>query len=168
VVVIMAVAVIVTVTVTVTVTVRVDVRVRQVRVTVTIGAGFGFEGLGRKRHLKAELTNHVVQDVIVQVGQTQRADLDRDVAIAQVVGSTRQFQRIARGHDRKALQGRLHPHDQAVVRAQAIAVLKIRASLEQERGFTAVIETQQAARLLARRVIERDRDRRGHGGGDFF
>lgn len=144
------------------------VRVRKVRVAMAVGARLRLEGLGRERHLEAELTYHVVQHVIVQVSEAKRSDLNGDVAVAQVIGRARQFERIARGDDRQAFQGGLHLHDHAVLCAQAIAVLQIRAAFEEQRGFTAVVQTEQAARLLAGLVVERDGNRCCHGSRDFF
>src|SRR5450432_781154 len=95
-----------------------------------VGAGLWLEGLSRERYLKAELSHHGVHDVIVQVREAQGADLHGDVAIAQVVGGACELQRIASRDDRQALQRRLHLHDQAVVRAQAISMPKVGTTLE--------------------------------------
>ena len=60
-------------------------RPRRVSVTVAIGSRFGLEAFSGERHAETQFTHHVVEHVVVLVGQAERADLQRDVAIAQVV-----------------------------------------------------------------------------------
>jgi hypothetical protein len=53
--------------------------------TAAVGAGFGFEGRLDKADRQAETTQHIVQHMVVQIANPARFDLDRNMAVAQMV-----------------------------------------------------------------------------------
>ncbi len=129
---------------------RAFTRAMQVRVTVamlaaTVRAGFRLEALTREAHLKAELSHHVIEHMIVQISQTQRLDLHRNVAIAEVIRRAHQGQRVIRSDDRELFARCFDRDDRAVIREQAVPVAQTRAAIEQERGFGAITQAQETA-----------------------
>src|SRR3954471_20897715 len=73
--------------------------VGDVGVRVGEGAGLGLEGGDAGLDLQAEAADHVVQNVIMFVGEPAGAQLDGDVAVAQVVGAAQQEVRVVRARD---------------------------------------------------------------------
>jgi len=148
-------------------------RTMQVWMTVTVlaatvGAGLGLEALGREAHLKAKFAHHLVEHVVVQICEAERLDLNGNVAISEVIRGSHQRKRIARSHDRKLFVGRLDRDDRSVIRQQAIFVAQAGTALEDERRLGAIIEPQEAARLLTISMIERHRELRGYGRRQLF
>src|SRR5688572_31057919 len=76
-------------------TVRMGMRMR-VRVGVRdIGTSLRFEWRELDPHLESESAQHVVEHMIVLVAQPARTDLQRHVAVSQVIAGARQLQRVA-------------------------------------------------------------------------
>ncbi len=125
---------------------------------VAVGAGFGLERLVVVDHRQAELCNHAVQDVVGEVTHPARADLECDVAVAQVIRHQREAPQVAapdrrdglaRGDD---LEHRAVGGAQPVAAAQHRAARQLDADLEARRDPRALACSSGAARTAARAV----------------
>ena len=63
-----------------------------------VGAGFRFKRQMRESDLQAELAQHIVQHMIVVIAQLSGHDLQRNVAVAEVIAGFRQGERIVAMH----------------------------------------------------------------------
>lgn len=56
-----------------------------------VGTGFGFERRLFNAHFKSKPAHHVIEDVVVLIAHPPRFDLQRHMAVAQVITAARQF-----------------------------------------------------------------------------
>jgi hypothetical protein len=122
------------------------VMVMSVAVIVAMAAGLVTAGLRLESALddvgaEAELVHQAIEHVVVLVRQASWLNLERHVAITQMIRGTRQQMRITRFDDGERLWPGSHlDHELAVARRQTIAVFERKAALEQEAHFGAAIE----------------------------
>ena len=117
---------------------------------VAVGAGLGLERRFDLRDARAELARHLLEHVVLGDAQEARPDLQRDVAVAEVVGNARKLGRfdvqqlLGRGHDfYLAPVGRRHP----------VAATQYAAARQDERDLLAIISLRPQAAFLA--LLER-------------
>ena len=129
-----------------------------------VGAAFGLEGAAFGGDGEALVAGEIVEDVVVLPGEPVGADLQRHVAVAEVVGGAREAVRIAGAADGEKLVGGAHDDDESVagvVRgAQAVAVDEGGPAGEQQRRLAAVVEAH--APPAAAPLVEGERE---HAGG---
>ena len=115
---------------------------------VPVGAGLRLEGGVHDGHLEPEAPDHVVDHVIVQVGEKSGPELGGNMTIAEMVRGARELQRVL-GHDsRHALRSCSHPDEPASLAVQEISVAEHRASRQHERDMLAAFETGSLAAVL--------------------
>ena len=127
-----------------------------------VGAGFGLERLVVVDHREAELCNHAVEHVVGEVTHPARADLERDVAVAQVVGDLREAPQVAAPDRRDGLARRDDLEHRAVGGAQLVAAAQHRAA----RQLNADVEARREPRALPGLLplLERQHEPQGRGG----
>jgi hypothetical protein len=91
-------------------------------VPITICTAFGLERRLLDDHRQPERAHHVVEHMIVLVAQPSSAHLHGNVAIAQVVRSARERNRIVRTECRHHFGRGSHQHHRAAARRQQIPV----------------------------------------------
>jgi hypothetical protein len=146
-------AVLVVVVVVRVVVVRVVV-MRFAVVRVAVGAAFWFEGRALVRHAEAETAHHVVEHVVVLIGEPTDADLEGNVPIAEMICGAREQQRIFR---RRHAQGFIGGDDfvrLALVRDQPIAVRENAAARQHDPKLLAAFEERAKSRLMPCVVAE--------------
>jgi hypothetical protein len=87
-----------------------------------VGAAFGGEGGVLERNLGAETRGEVVEDVVVAVADAIWLDLQRHVAVAEVVGDAGEQQRIRDASYAESFRGGSHQDGAAVVDFEHVAV----------------------------------------------
>jgi hypothetical protein len=145
------VALFVAVPVTAAVTMRVAVSVRcrgRAIVAMVIRAAFRLEGSVLVPDAQAQRLDHVVEHMIGQVAQVALADLEADMAIAEMVGAAGQRQRILAGDCRYRLGGRDDPYDFAAVGAEQVAATQDRAARELDTDLATRFEPRPQPGLL--------------------
>lgn len=132
-------------------------------VTVTAGcvaARLGLERSLRYVSMEAELVHQTVQHVVVLVRKAPRLDLERHVAVAQVVSSARQEVLVRRFYAGKLLGLGLDPNDQgAVARREPVAFFEGETALQEEPHFFPPIQAGTEASAAAQLEHERERVR---------
>jgi hypothetical protein len=108
---------------------------------VAVRAAFRLEGSVLEGQRKSEPAHHVVEHVIVLVGESTDADLERDVPITEVVRRAREQERVVRRRDAERLVGCEDFVGHAVVGEQAIAVREHGSARQHDRDFFAVFES---------------------------
>src|ERR1700682_6728963 len=116
-------------------------------------AGLGLEGRGHRRYFDAETEEHFRKDMIGGKAKPTIADLNRRVAIAEMVSRSCQGLRVLRAHFHQLFRGALHAHDPSVVRRQAVAAAQDRSALEKEPYLLAADERRAQSALAP--VLER-------------
>jgi len=87
-----------------------------------VGPGLGLEGLMSLPHLKPPLPQEMLEHGIGEEAQFERAHLQGDMAVAEMVGGPQQGQGLRGAHQEQGLGRRLHPHaGQAVVSSEPLA-----------------------------------------------
>ena len=86
----------------------------RVGVPMGVGSRLWLEGALRMANAQSELLHHLVEHVIVQVAHFSRGDLQRHVAVAQVVCRPREEQTIVRRDDGYAFCATMNLHHDAV------------------------------------------------------
>src|SRR6478736_7958969 len=125
--------------------VMVMVMVMAVRLTVRmfvarIGAAFGLEGQGLDAHLQAQAAQHVIEHMVVQETQHAGPHLQRNVAVAQMVGRACQQLRVGAGHHRQQFRRCRHGNDASIIGQQPVAAAQHCAALENEASFLAAVQ----------------------------
>src|SRR5580658_10459480 len=69
-----------------------------------VGTRLGLEGRLGYLHRQPESPHQIIEHVIVRIAQPAIAQLQRDVAVAQMVGRAREFARISAVHSRNRLR----------------------------------------------------------------
>ena len=99
-------------------------------VPAAIGAGFGLEGGGFVADPDTQMLQHVLQHMVLFEPEPAGADLDRDMAVAEVVGGFEQLQRIGSRHGGDGFVGGDHLDDRAVFGAQPVTIVEDRAAFQ--------------------------------------
>src|SRR5690606_18391716 len=122
------------------------------------------------RDVAAEPAHHRVEDVIAAVAQPAVADLERDVAIAEVIGEASEQRRIVAAHGGDFLGSRDYRDGVAASAAQQIAAAKHRAARQDDADLAAGIERDALTRDAP--PLERQHDAfarlLGHGSQDVL
>src|SRR6478735_4723014 len=145
--------------------VMVMVMVMAVRLTVRmlvarIGAALGLEWQGLDAHPQAQAAQHVIEHMVVQ--ETQHADpnLQRHIAVAQMVGRARQQLRVGAGHHRQQFRRCRHGNDTSIIGQQPVAAAQHRAALENEASLLAAVQHAAQPALLPQLEGQRELLRR--------
>jgi hypothetical protein len=127
-----------------------------VTMSATIGTGLGLErrGLFAYRHAKAQ--QHVFQNMVLFYPNEADADLQRYVAIGQVIHRAQQLLCVARGDIEYRLVGRNDSDDTTVATAQPVAAAQDGAARQHQCRLETRFEPHAQAALLAE--IERQHD----------
>ena len=125
--------------------VRLGVNIRRrvwmhVAMPVFICASLGFKRCLLYRYGKAKPTHHVVQHMIMLVAHPVGGDLQRNVAIAQVVAGAGQSQRVVAVYGRYRLGGGLHLYHQAPGASQQVTAAQDFSARQKQARFTPVIQ----------------------------
>src|SRR6188768_3190283 len=102
-----------------------------------IGPALGLEGQGLDAHLQAQAAQHVIEHMIVQETQHAGPNLQRHMAVAQVVGRACQQLRVGAGHHRQQFRRCRHGNDASIIGQQPVAAAQHRAALENEASLLA-------------------------------
>jgi hypothetical protein len=110
-------------------------------VAARVPAGLGLEGSLEHAHGKPELLHQAVEHVVVLVRQPPWLNLQRHVAIAQVVSGAREQVAIGALDRRQQLGARSHLDDQlAIAAGQPIAVFQRQTAVEQQPYLQPAVE----------------------------
>ena len=112
----------------------------RVAMTVFIRSRLGFKRCLLYRYGKAKPTHHVVQHMIMLVAHPVGGDLQRNVAIAQVVAGAGQSQRVVAVYGRYRLGGGLHLYHQAPGASQQVTAAQDFSARQKQARFTPVIQ----------------------------
>ena len=96
--------------------------------TAAVSAGFRFERRLLANYVQTEFSHHAIQDVIMQVTQPAGAELQGDVAVAEMVGGARQPQWIIGTAGGDGFRGGAHLDYPAIGGTQPVAVSQDRAA----------------------------------------
>lgn len=102
--------------------------VLMVHMAVPVGTRFGLEAGADRPHGRAQALDHCPQHMIGQQPQPARADLQRHVAIADVIRDASQCHGIGGANLKELFRRGLHRHHPTVVEQQAVAVTQQGAS----------------------------------------
>ena len=111
-----------------------------VAMPVFIRSRLGFKRCLLYRYGKAKPTHHVVQHMIMLVAHPVGGDLQRNVAIAQVVAGAGQSQRVVAVYGRYRLGGGLHLYHQAPGASQQVTAAQDFSARQKQARFTPVIQ----------------------------
>jgi hypothetical protein len=104
--------------------------------TVAVRAGLGLKGPFYYPRRQPQPAQHVVEHVIVQIGQAALADLQGDVTIAEVVRGSRERLGFYEAHDAEDLVGGTDLHDAAFIRPEERSVSEHVAARQLQRDRT--------------------------------
>jgi hypothetical protein len=135
------------------------------RVGLSIGAAFGGEDGAFEADLPAEAADQIVEDVVVLVEQAARLDLQRDVAVAEVVGEAGEEEGVVRTRDTQGFERRAHADAAAVLRFELVPLGERGAARQEHADLLAARETPAKAVPAARVPIEHELVRRGRARG---
>ena len=121
-----------------------------------VGAMLRIERCFERREPRAEPAQHVLDHVVAPDTQPVADDLDVDVAIADMPGEPRQLVRIRRRNLDQRLRPADDPHDAAIIKHEAIAVMQGRGLRQIEQKPRAALAAQNDAPAMALMGIERD------------
>lgn len=135
--------------------------------TATVGAAFRRERPGLEAHLGAEPAAEVVEHVVVAILHARAFDLQRHVAIAEVIRDARDEQRIRCIRDAELLGGGAHDHARVLTRLEVVAVGEHAATRQLDSELSPALELGQKTMFLARVEVEHDDtlELSGHGLG---
>jgi hypothetical protein len=125
---------------------------------VAVRAAFRFEGSVLEGQGKSEPAHHVVEHVIVLVGESTDADLERNVPITEVVRGAREHEHVVRRRDAERFVGCDDLVGHAVVGVQAIAVREHGSARQHDGNFLAIFEARTKSRSITR-VVAQDQPR---------
>ncbi len=123
--------------------------VMPVLVTAAIRARLRLERRRRVIHVCAQALEHVFEHGISFQFQLSRGHFNRRVAIAQVIGGTRQRNGIVSVYNQHILRRGNHAHQAAVVGDQHVAIAQHRAARQHQRNFLTVIQCRGQPALAA-------------------
>ncbi|KAI3491523.1 hypothetical protein L1887_44144 [Cichorium endivia] len=126
-----------------------------------IRARFRFKRQAGVGHLQTELAQHVVENVVVVIAQLAGRDLQRHVAVAQVVAGAGEQERIGAAHHGNRLRGGDHFDDlAAVVGRQQVAPAQQQAARQHQPCFATVVQRYAGAAFHPH--VNRQRDAGGN------
>ncbi len=100
----------------------------------------GLEGRLLEGDFQAKSAQHVVEHMIVLVAQQFSPDLQRHMAITQVIAGAGEKERVVAAHDGDGLGGGAYAHGETVVAGQAVAVAQGVAPVKEKAGGAAIIQ----------------------------
>lgn len=133
-----------------------------------VGARFGMKRQRFARDARTQARQHRLEHGVCLELQIVDADLHRRVPIAEMVGRTRERQRVGGAHHEHGFGRGDHAHERTVVGDEHVAIGQHGAAWHDERDFFARIERGGEAALATRVVSERECGRAGYErGGEF-
>ena len=127
--------------------IEVFVTMARVMMTTAIGAVLGLERRLDGVRIGAQLFQHGLEHIVIEQAQPAIADLQGDMAIAQVIGRAGQFKGVAAGDMQQLFRARADTYDASVLGLQEFAIVQRRLPTLQKQAdvFTVGTETAQAA-----------------------
>ena len=119
--------------------------------TLAVRARLGLEGRCLATNREAELPEHVLEHRIGLEAHTVRADLERNVTVAQVVTGPRQLVGIEAARHGNVLGGGHDAHTAAILGLEPIAVSEGLSAGQKDADFSAAVESGAEAASLSQR-----------------
>lgn len=135
--------------------VRVVRSVREARVMLTgvpvavIGAGLGFERLLLRGEFESHAGEHGIEHMIAAVAQPVRAEFERYMPVAEMIGAAGERTGIARARRGHGLACRMNFDDAPVLGEQPVAAAQDLAPRQHDANLFAVLETRAEAAAAA-------------------
>ncbi len=115
--------------------------------TATVGTGFRFEAGVRDTDRKAQPFEHIVQHMVMQVGNPAWLNLDLHVAVTQVITGAGKLVGISTGDNRNTLLCCPDLDDVSILGSQQVSLLECRAAFEHDTCILTIIQRDTQARL---------------------
>jgi hypothetical protein len=113
-----------------------------------VGAGFRLEGRRRRAHARTEAGEHVLEHVVRCDAQITFADLDRDVAVPQMISGARERVRRSAFDVQQRLGAGDHLHYPAITRREQVPAAQNAAARHHEAHFFAIVQPRAQAAFL--------------------
>jgi hypothetical protein len=122
----------------------------------SVGAALGRKWGAFEAHPRSEPRGEVVEHVIVAVADATRLDLERDVAIAEVVRDASELERIVDSRHAELLRSGSHEHRSAVLGLEHVAAREHAAARQMHGELRPALHFRQKTVLLAGIEVEHD------------
>jgi hypothetical protein len=118
----------------------------------SVGASLRIKGRALACHVHAEISQHVLEDVIRLEAYAVARDRQRNVSVTEVVAGARECEFAARSSDRNLFVGRVDRYTKSTIRGKLVAVTQHLAADHEDTDFAAIAETSAKPALLPKLV----------------